>query len=356
VPAAATDIQPAASLVLPEEDILRLTAKAVAGLVMPAGKTDVIFFDDAMPGFGYRLRLGAGGKVLRSWVVQYRHAGATRRLLLGAAEVLGPDAARAMARKALGRVANGADPQAERSDRRARNRHTLKAVVDDFLAMKQREVRPRTYTELVRYLSGPYFKPLHTLPLDQITKKDIAARLVVIGRENGSIVAARARAQLSGLFTWALAHGLCEVNPVVGTLAPKGSQPRNRVLSDSELSAIWKACGDDDYGRIVRLLILAGCRRQEVGSIAWSEIDLGRGVWVLPAARSKNGRQHVLPFWAKHFVAGRSCTRRRGKAAPVPFLKNEAAKVLLLTPGDDRQRVVGERSLRASPMGAIIQI
>ena len=68
---------------------------------------------------GYRLRLGAGGKVLRSWVVQYRHAGATRRLLLGAAEVLGTDAARAMARKALGRVANGADPQAERSDRRA---------------------------------------------------------------------------------------------------------------------------------------------------------------------------------------------------------------------------------------------
>jgi integrase len=105
-----------------------------------------------------------------------------------------------------------------------------------------------------------------------------------------------ARAQLSGLFTWALAHGLCEGNPVVGTLAPKGSQPRNRVLSDSDLSAIWKACGDDDYGRIVRLLIMAGCMRQEVGSIAWSEIDLGRGVWVLPAARSKNGRQHVLPL------------------------------------------------------------
>jgi hypothetical protein len=37
-----------------------------------------------------------------------------------------------MARKALGRVANGADPQAERSDRRAGDRHTLKTVVDDF--------------------------------------------------------------------------------------------------------------------------------------------------------------------------------------------------------------------------------
>ena len=67
---------------------MKLTAKTVAALKLD-GKDDVIVFDDSMPGFGYRLRLGAGGKVLRSWVCQYRHGGATRRLLLGAATVLG---------------------------------------------------------------------------------------------------------------------------------------------------------------------------------------------------------------------------------------------------------------------------
>jgi integrase len=137
---------------------------------------------------------------------------------------------------------------------------------------------------------------LHNLPLDKISRKDVAARLTRISLESGSIVAARARAQLSALFGWALAHGLCEANPVVGTLAPKNGQPRERVLSDAELSRIWKACGDDDHGRCTKLLILTGCRRQEIGGMCWSEIDFDRGTWTLPAARSKNGRAHTLPM------------------------------------------------------------
>jgi integrase len=141
-----------------------------------------------------------------------------------------------------------------------------------------------------------YFGPLHGLALDQITRKDVGSRLTRISLESGSIVVGRARAQLSALFSWAMAQGLCEANPVVGTLAPKASPPRERVLSDAELAAIWKACGDDDHGRCIRLLILTGCRRQEIGAIAWSECDLERGTWTLPAARSKNKRAHTLPL------------------------------------------------------------
>jgi integrase len=69
------------------------------------------------------------------------------------------------------------------------------------------------------------------------------------------------------------------------------------VLTDAELTAIWRACGDDDFGRIVRLLILLGARRQEVGGMRMrSELDLDRGTWTLPAERSKNGRAHTLPL------------------------------------------------------------
>ena len=50
-------------------------------------------------------------------------------------------------------------------------------------------------------------------------------------------MAARARAQLSALFGWALHTASCEANPVVGTLTPKDGQPRERVLSDAELAA-----------------------------------------------------------------------------------------------------------------------
>jgi integrase len=84
-------------------------------------------------------------------------------------------------------------------------------------------------------------------------------------------------------------------NPVDGSPRPKDPKPRDRVLDDAELVAIWKACGgDDDAGRIIRLLILLGARRQEVGGMASSELDLGAGIWTLPAGRSKNHREHTI--------------------------------------------------------------
>ena len=275
---------------------MKLTQKAVDAAILPTGKTDHFVWDDEMPGFGFRLRLAAGGKISRTWIVQYRHARNTRRLFLGSAVSVRAAAARVMAKRALGRVANGEDPQADKLARRDKDAHTFKATVADYLASKRREVRPRTYTELVRYLGGGYFKPLHSLALDQISRKDVATRLTRITLEHSPIVAARARAKISALFSWALAHGLCEANPVVGTLAPKGGQPRERVLSDAELAAIWKACGDDDYGRCIRLLVLTGCRRQEIGGCAGSEINFEGGTWTLPASRSKNGRAHMLPL------------------------------------------------------------
>jgi integrase len=275
---------------------MRLDAKTVAALKLD-GKSDAIFFDGEMPGFGYRLRRGAGGKVRSSWVVQYRRGGATRRLLLGSASVLGAEQARAAAKKVLARVALGEDPQADKVDRRGKDKLSLRSVVDEYLAAKQRQVRPRTYTEVRRYLAdGPYFRPLHGMPIDTVARKDIATRLVAITRENGSVTACRARAALSAFFVWAMQSGIVEANSVIGTAKPKDNENRDRVLSDDELRAIWLACGDDDFGRIIKLLTLTGCRRTEIGGMRWSELDLERGLFTVPAERAKNGRRHQLPL------------------------------------------------------------
>jgi len=275
---------------------MKLDAKKVVRLALPAGKADHIEWDDDMPGFGLRLRRSGDAKVRRSWVVQYRRAGGTRRILLGSAEVLSSEQARVQARKALAKVALGGDPQADKIARRHKDAHSLKTVIDDYLAAKQSTVRARTYGEIVRYLTGPHFKPLHSMPVDQVTRRDVATRLVAITRENGSITALRARGALSGFYVWCLGHGLAEANPCVGTLKPKDAEPRERVLDDSELAAIWRAAGDDAYGKVIKLLILTGCRRQEIGGMRWSELDLEKGSWLLPPERTKNGRAHMLPL------------------------------------------------------------
>ena len=63
-------------------------------------------------------------------------------------------------------------------------------------------------------------------------------------------------------------EGLADANPVIGTNRAVDERSRDRVLSDDELVAIWQACREDDYGRIVRLLILTGQRREEVGGMS----------------------------------------------------------------------------------------
>ena len=86
-------------------------------------------------------------------------------------------------------------------------------------------------------------------------------------------------------------EGLCEANPVMATNDPTEGMPaRDRVLADSEIRAVWNACQDDDFGAIIKLLLLTGCRREEVGALKWSEVDLDTGVMTIPGTRTKNHR------------------------------------------------------------------
>jgi integrase len=292
---------------------MKLDSKTVAILSLPPGKTDTIHFDSALPGFGYRLR-ASGSEVRTSWVVQYRHAGVSRRLLLGSAEVLSADQARTAAKKVLAKVALGEDPQAEKKNHRERNTHSLKALVADYLAWKETSgVRARTLAEVRRYLLGSYFRPLHSMPVDHITRRDVAARVLAIARESGAVTASRARTALQSMFVWSMQNGLAESNPLVGTVAPKEAKPRERVLNDYEIGTIWREAGEDDFGRIVQLLILTGQRRTEVGGLRWQEIDLDRGVWSIPASRTKNGRQHTVPLSSLALDVIRSTPRIVGR-------------------------------------------
>ena len=128
-------------------------------------------------------------------------------------------------------------------------------------------MKPRSLTECSRHLDK-HWKPLHRLPLTAIDRSTVAAQLRVIAADRGAAAANRARTTLSALFAWAIGEGLCDSNPVIGTNKAAESGPRLRVLSDAELAAIWRAAPDNDYGRIVQLLMLTAQRRDEIGGTA----------------------------------------------------------------------------------------
>jgi integrase len=70
------------------------------------------------------------------------------------------------------------------------------------------------------------------------------------------------------------------------------------VLTETELSAVWNAAEASGYpfGRIVQLLILTGQRRSEIGGLRRSWIDGEKRTITFPAAITKNGRDHILPY------------------------------------------------------------
>jgi integrase len=134
-----------------------------------------------------------------------------------------------------------------------------------------------------------------------VSKAKVGQEFDKIAKNNGPVAANRARATLSAFFVWAFKKDRVKINPVFGT-EKKKEKSRNRVLSDKELAAIWMAADvDTEYGKIVRLLMLTGCRRDEIGSLRWSEVDLKEKTITLPEHRTKNGHAHTLPLTSRAF-------------------------------------------------------
>jgi integrase len=116
------------------------------------------------------------------------------------------------------------------------------------------------------------------------------------GGKSGA-TANRVRSSLSGFFSWAIAEGLIDNTPVAWT-ERREEVSRARVLTDAELREIWAALKDDAYGDILRLLLLTGARREEVGGLRRSELDLARALITLPPERVKNKREHTIALTA----------------------------------------------------------
>ena len=91
--------------------------------------------------------------------------------------------------------------------------------------------------------------------------------------------------------------------------------PATGSSRDEELAAIWNEAGDGDYGAIVRLLILTGQRREEVGGHdLGSEIDLEGATWRIGGERTKNGLAHDVPLSSRAVDILRAVNRRDGRA------------------------------------------
>jgi integrase len=274
---------------------MKLTTASIRTIAPVAPKTDIIEFDDAVPGFGVRARKG-GSKV---YLVQYAIGEKTRRMSLGKVELQGVDKARDKAKDILAAVRMGQDPAGEKQRDRTTATDTFKAIAERFLAFQKahggptgRGLRPRSYNDVERHLMM-HAKALHGLLLSKIKHQDIASAITAVRAKGAAVTANRVRATLSSFYSWSISEGLCEHNPVTGTKRTEETS-RERVLSYDELRIIWNALEDDQFGAIMRLLALTGQRAAEIGGLRRTELQ--QDAFTLPPERTKNGIEHSVPL------------------------------------------------------------
>src|SRR6516165_7029724 len=242
-------------------------------------------WDIAVIGFGARRQTN-----LVHYYVRYRHNGTQVVRSIGRHGALTPDTARAKAKQLLGTVAGGTDPFAQTLAGEG-----FSAAMDRYLERKRLALKPISFTETERYLRN-HCAPLNRLRLDQIDRRRIAALLGEVETSCGPASRNRTRAVLSAFLKWCISEGLLDINPVQGTAKAIENGSRERVLTRDELRVLWRGLGDDHFSDIVRLLLLTGQRRNEIGKLQWSELELGRKLIVLASGRTKNGRQHEVPL------------------------------------------------------------
>ena len=224
-----------------------------------------LHMDGRTPAFGIRV-----GKLRKTWIVT---KGTNRtKVRLGHYPALSLSEARKRALVALG------------SPLEPREAPSFPDALATFLAL------PRWKHRSLKVLTSSLNHFKWTRPIDRITHEDVAE---VIDGIDGHSAKAHALKDIRTFFNWCIPRYL-STSPATGIKLPP-TRSRERVLTDDELRRVWLAAEDSPhpFNMIVKLLILTGQRKSEIGTLRWDCIKIGLSI-TFP--ETKNGREHTIPI------------------------------------------------------------
>jgi integrase len=278
---------------------LKLTAKAIDRLRAPSpnGKQQ-LYWDTELRGFGVLVSGTTNGK---SFVVQRDVNGQSRRVTVGATNVLTLDDARKEAERVLADFYRGVDPKIA-----ARGRLTLRAALENYLAGNKR-LRPNSVkdyrTSIERHLAPWLNRPLHEIDAAAVIERHgaIAAAVKAEGRYSGEATANGTMRCLRSIWNF-VAEGDPSL-PANPTRALRRQwfavHRRERLVKADELPQFYaavRALPNAIAADYLTMLLFTGLRREEAASLEWADIDLQARILRLPAARTKAGRKLDLPL------------------------------------------------------------
>jgi integrase len=274
----------------------RLTDKMVRDL--DAGS---VVMDTEVPGFA--VRVSPQGKRTFVLISRFTTNNPTRRAL-GTYPDINVREARERAREWRRMIAQGVDPKAdrERLQREAQRKqaNNFTAVAEDFFAHIKRQGQRRA-ADVERTVRRVFVAQWRDRPIADIDRFDVQSVIEHTVKRGKHAMAHLLLAYIRRLFNYAISREIIDRSPcdrlrprdVIGERAQ-----RDRVLTDDELAALWRAAHRIGYpfGSFVLTLMLTGQRRSEVAHMAWREVDLRTKEWTIPRERAKSKATMVVPL------------------------------------------------------------
>ena len=248
-----------------------------------------------------------------SWRIKYRIEGKEKSYTIGTY----PQSSLAQARLELKEVKaslnKGRDPVVARritmAQAAAHSESTFRTVAEEWFAMKEKEWSLTHHTKSKRAFERDIYKALGELPIESITPSVIAKAIETINKRDVLETATRILQHLNGVFRYAQAKGLCEINsaaPVKEILPRKKTNGRMPALLDwNSLGALLRAAEAARLSPSVRaahrLLAFSATRISNVVQAEWKEFDLDADIpiWVIPRAKMKDHTRvgdHRIPL------------------------------------------------------------
>ena len=242
----------------------------------------------------------------RYWRMKYRFNGKEKRMAFGVYPAVSLAQARALRDEAKKKLAEGIDPsfakKEEKLVRDVRLHNTFQAVALEWHGTKVSRWSEGYASDIIEAFNKDIFPYIGQQPVNEIKPLVLLNVLRRMESRGATEKAKKVRQRCSEVFRYAIVTGRAEYNPAADlTSAMSGHESKHYpFLTVEELPDFFKALSGYTGSPLIvlaaRLLILTGVRTGELRGAFWSEFDLEKAVWEIPAERMKMKRPHLVPL------------------------------------------------------------
>lgn len=242
----------------------------------------------------------------RYWRMKYRFNGKEKRMAFGVYPAVSLAQARALRDEAKKKLAEGIDPSfAKKEEKLVRDvqlNNTFQAVALEWHGTKVSRWSEGYASDIIEAFNKDIFPYIGQQPVNEIKPLVLLNVLRRMESRGATEKAKKVRQRCSEVFRYAIVTGRAEYNPAADlTSAMSGHESKHYpFLTVEELPDFFKALAGYTGSLLVvlaaRLLILTGVRTGELRGAFWSEFDLEKAVWEIPAERMKMKRPHLVPL------------------------------------------------------------